>query len=99
MDTQKNALFPNIPTLKEQTGSDWTIGAWRGIVGPKGLPQNVSQRLIAALEKIYNGNEYKDFMSQRGFGVRYAAGSDFLQFWTRSDQDLGAVMKKVGLAK
>jgi tripartite-type tricarboxylate transporter receptor subunit TctC len=99
MDTEKNPIFPNVPTLKEQTGSDWTIGAWRGIVGPKGLPADVTKKLTAAMEKIYNSKEYKDFMSQRGFGVRWAASDDFLAFWKKSDQDLGAVMKKVGLAK
>jgi hypothetical protein len=38
-------------------------------------------------------------MNQRGFGVKFAAGDEFLQFWKKSDEDLGAVMKKVGLAK
>ena len=99
MDPSRNPVFPNVPTLKEQTGSDWAIGAWRGIVGPKGLPEDVSKRLIAALEKIYNSKDYNDFMSQRGFGVKYAAGDAFLTFWTKSDEDLGAVMKKVGIAK
>ena len=29
------ALYPNVPTLKGATGSDWKIGAWRGIAAPK----------------------------------------------------------------
>ena len=99
MDEQRNPVFPNVPTLKEQTGSTWAIGAWRGIVGPKGMPADVAKRLTEALDKIYKSKDYNDFMSQRGFGVKFAAGDDFLQFWTKSDQDLGAVMKKVGLAK
>ena len=39
MAEKRNPLFPNIPTLKEQTGIDWTMAAWRGIVAPKGLPR------------------------------------------------------------
>jgi len=99
MDAERNAAFPNVPTLAEQTGSKWAIGAWRGIVGPKDMPADVAKRLVDALEKIYKSKEYNEFMSQRGFGVRYAAGDEFLKFWTKSDEDLGAVMKKVGLAK
>ncbi len=99
MDDQRNPLFPNVPTLKEQTGSGWTIGAWRGIVGPKGLPDDVKKKLIGALDKIFKSKDYTDFMSQRGFGVKYAAGDDFLKFWMASDESLGAIMKKVGLAK
>jgi tripartite-type tricarboxylate transporter receptor subunit TctC len=99
MDDQRNPLFPNVPTLKEQTGSGWTIGAWRGIVGPKGLPDDVKKKLTSALDKIFQSKDYTDFMSQRGFGVKYAAGDDFLKFWMASDDSLGVVMKKVGLAK
>jgi hypothetical protein len=63
------------------------------------LPQDVSTRLVTALEKINKGKEYTEFMGSRGFGVRWAPGPEFLEFWKTSDQNLGAVMKKVGLAK
>ncbi|WP_407518617.1 tripartite tricarboxylate transporter substrate binding protein [Methylobacterium oryzisoli] len=99
MDDAPNPIFPKVPTLKAETGSPWTIGAWRGIVGPKGLPDDITRRLTAALQKIYDSKDYKDFMGGRGFGIRYAAGPDFQAFWEKSDADLGAVMKKVGLAK
>jgi len=99
MNPERNPAFPDVPTLAEQTGSNWAIGAWRGIVGPKGLPADVTTRLTEALDKIYKSKDYNDFMSQRGFGVKFAAGEEFLAFWKKSDEDLGAVMKKVGLAK
>lgn len=99
MDEAPNPIFPNVPTLKAETGSPWAIGAWRGVVAPKGLPDEIAAKLTAALEKIYNGKDYKEFMGGRGFGIRYAAGGDFRTFWEKSDADLGAVMKKVGIAK
>ncbi|MXQ10609.1 Bug family tripartite tricarboxylate transporter substrate binding protein [Microvirga makkahensis] len=99
MNPERNPAFPNVPTLAEQTGSQWEIGAWRGIVGPKDMPADVTKRLAEALDKIYKSKEYNDFMNQRGFGMKFAAGEEFLAFWKKSDEDLGAVMKKVGLAK
>jgi tripartite-type tricarboxylate transporter receptor subunit TctC len=99
MDKQPNALFPKVPTLKSETGSDWTIGAWRGIAGPKGLPKDIEQRLATSLKKIYDSKEYKDFMAARGFGVMWAQQADFAAFMAKSDQELGAVMKEVGIAK
>jgi tripartite-type tricarboxylate transporter receptor subunit TctC len=99
MDPERNPAFPNVPTLAEQTGSKWAVGAWRGMVGPKDLPAEVTKRLVDAFGKIYKSKDYTDFMSQRGFGVKFAAGDEFLTFWKKSDEDLGAVMKKVGLAK
>ena len=58
-----------MPTLKEATGLDWTVAAWRGIAGPKGLPEEVTEKLVPLLEKIWDSQEFKDFMAQRGFGL------------------------------
>ena len=30
--------LPDVPTLKEATGVDYSVGAWRGCAGPKGMP-------------------------------------------------------------
>ncbi len=99
MAKERSKLFPDVPTLKEATGSDWTIGAWRGIAGPKGLPKEAVDKLIPALKKAYESKEYQDFLSSRGFGGRWADGAAFAAFMAESDAALGAVMKEVGLAK
>jgi tripartite-type tricarboxylate transporter receptor subunit TctC len=99
MASQPSALYPKVPTLKAATGSDWQLGAWRGIVAPKGISKEAESTLGAALKKVYDGKEYKEFMAQRGFGVIWAAGADFEKFMAKSDADLGATMKAVGLAK
>jgi tripartite-type tricarboxylate transporter receptor subunit TctC len=99
MADKRMETFPNIPTLKEATGSDWTIGAWRGIAGPKGMPANIAASYEAVLKKIYDSKEYKDFMSSRGFGTVYADAKGFAAFMDKADADLGKVMKAVGIAK
>jgi tripartite-type tricarboxylate transporter receptor subunit TctC len=93
------SLYPNVPTLKAATGSDWQMAAWRGIVAPKGIPADVRDKLSAAIRKIANSKEYTDFMASRGFGVIYAGPEDFGKFMAKSDTDLGATMKAVGLVK
>jgi tripartite-type tricarboxylate transporter receptor subunit TctC len=93
------ALYPNVPTLKAATGSDWTMAAWRGIVAPKGIPNDARDKLAAAVRKVVASKEYTDFMAQRGFGVIYAGPEDFGKFMAKSDTDLGATMKAVGLVK
>ncbi|KAF0103492.1 MAG: twin-arginine translocation pathway signal protein [Rhodospirillaceae bacterium] len=99
MDAKPAALYPNVPTLKAATGSDWTLAAWRGIVAPKGLPKDVSDRLLAALEKVHKSAEFNDFMKQRGFGVTWMPPVEFAAFMEKSSNDLGAVMKAVGIVK
>ncbi|MFG1422718.1 tripartite tricarboxylate transporter substrate binding protein [Xanthobacter sp. VTT E-85238] len=99
MGKERSKLMPDIPTLKEATGSDWTIGAWRGIAGPKGLPKEVTDRLAASVKKAYESKEYQEFLTNRGFGGRWAEGAAFGAFMAQSDAALGAVMKEVGLSK
>ena len=93
------ALYPNVPTLKTATGSDWKIGAWRGIAAPKGIPAEVRDRLAAAIKKIAASKEYNEFMTSRGFGVIYQGPEEFGKFMVKADADLGATMKAVGIAK
>jgi tripartite-type tricarboxylate transporter receptor subunit TctC len=99
MGDTRNNIFPNVPTLKEATGSDWTIAAWRGIAGPKGMPANIAGAYEATLKKIYDSKDYQDFMNGRGFGVVWADAKGFDTFMGKSNEDLGKVMKAVGLAK
>jgi tripartite-type tricarboxylate transporter receptor subunit TctC len=99
MSEKRAALYPNVPTLKEATGSDWAIGAWRGIVAPKGIPADVRDKLSAAVQKVAASKEYNEFMASRGFGVIYAGPDDFAKYMAKSDSELGATMKAVGIAK
>ena len=93
------ALYPNVPTLKAATGSNWTMAAWRGIAAPKNLAPEARDKLAAAIKKIVASKEYNEFMTQRGFGVVYEGPEAFGKFMAKSDADLGATMKAVGIAK
>jgi len=99
MDSKRAALFPDVPTLKEATGSGWTSGAWRGIAAPKGLSADVQARLEASVKKAYDSKDYKDFMTQRGFGVLWGNSQEFASFMAKGDADMKRVMTAVGIAK
>lgn len=98
MSEKRNATFPDVPTLKEATGLEWVIGAWRGFAGPMNLPPEITSVLVPALAKTYESAEFKDFMSSRGFGTIYAEPAKFESFMAERDASLGSVMKGLGLA-
>ncbi|NBY68261.1 MAG: tripartite tricarboxylate transporter substrate binding protein, partial [Betaproteobacteria bacterium] len=62
MNDKPSALYPNVPTLKAATGSDWTMAAWRGIVAPKGLPAPIRDKLAESVRKVAASKEYNEFM-------------------------------------
>jgi len=99
MDANPPTLYPNVPTLKKELGSDWAIAAWRVIAAPKGIPAEAQKTLVSALKKVYDSKEYKEFMASRGFGVVWADPAGTEKFMAASDASLGAALKAVGLAK
>jgi tripartite-type tricarboxylate transporter receptor subunit TctC len=99
MDANPPPLYPNVPTLQKELGSNWSMAAWRVIAAPKGIPAEVQKTLGAALKKVYDSKEYKDFMASRGFGVVWADAEGTAKFMAKADTDLGATLKAVGLAK
>ncbi len=99
MAPERNPIFKDIPTLKEAAGIDYSVGAWRGIAGPKGLPQDVATKLTAALKKAYDSKEFKDFMSNRGFGTVWGDAAQFETFMDKGDAQMGVAMKAAGLSK
>ena len=99
MDAKPPALYPNVPTLKKELGTNWQIAAWRVIAAPKGIPADAQKTLTTALKKVYDSKDYKDFMASRGFGVIWADPQETAKFMASSDANLGGAQKAVGLAK
>ena len=99
LDDKPSRLYPNVPTGAQAIGTKWSMGAWRGIGAPKNLPKAIEARLQAAVKKAYESKEYEEFMTQRGFGMRWAAPTEFAAFMAEEDAKFGVVMKAVGLAK
>jgi tripartite-type tricarboxylate transporter receptor subunit TctC len=99
LDEKPSDLYPAVPTGKDEIGTEWTLGVWRGIGAPKNLPADIEARLQSALKKAYDSKEYHDFMANRGFGTRWLAPAEFAEFMAASDERMGAVMKSVGLTQ
>ena len=91
--------FPDIPTVKEALGVDHIGGAWRAVVGPKDMPADVTAKLAAAIAKIHQSKEFRDFMNSRGFGLDWKQGAEFAKFLETNYTETGEVVKAVGLAK
>jgi len=99
MAPQRNPVFKDVPTLKEAMGIDYTTGAWRGIAAPKNLPPDLANAMTAALKKVNESAEFREFMANRGFGIRWADGPGFGQFMEEGNKAMGVAMKAAGLAK
>jgi len=99
MASERNPQFKDVPTLSESLGIKYSVGAWRGIAGPKNLPADIQATLIAELKKAYDSKEFQDFMNARGFGMKFADQAGFAKFMGEGDKAMGSAMIAAGLAK
>ncbi|HVJ23037.1 MAG TPA: tripartite tricarboxylate transporter substrate binding protein [Burkholderiales bacterium] len=99
MDANAGSLYPQVPTIKSELGTNWQIAAWRVIAAPKGIPAPVQKTLTTALKKVYDSKDYKDFMTKQGLGMVWADPEGTAKFMAASDTNLGNALKAVGLAK
>ena len=65
---ERNPSLPDVPTFKE-LGYDYVEGAYRGISGPPGLPQEIIDTLAAAFKEINSDPEYIEQMQEMGFEI------------------------------
>ena len=99
MAPQRNSAFPDVPTLKEADGHRLLGRRMARHRGPEGPAARVATKLTAALKKAYDSKEYKEFMTNRGFGMIWGDAAQFAKFMDEGDEQMGEAMKAAGLAK
>lgn len=95
--SERLEAFPDIPTLEEETGLVLELGAWRGVVGPAGLPDDVTEKLKAALETVYNDPAFQSAMTDRGFGLRWRNADEFGAFMASEETSVRELVRVLGL--
>lgn len=60
--------FLDVPTFREQ-GENWSIGGWRGLGLPLGVPAERAAKLTAALERVVASDALRKFMDSNGFNT------------------------------
>ena len=74
------------PTDKQQ--NDW-----------KDVPENIKNRLVEAVKKAFDSEEFTAFMDKRGFKKTWKGPVDARAFHKQQDESICEVMKAVGMAK
>ena len=60
---QKIANYPKVPTLKD-LGYDFSVNAGLGLVGPKGLPEDIVKKLEASFLKATKNADFKKLLDR-----------------------------------
>lgn len=99
MDTKRLASFPDVPTLKEATGLDWTFVNWFSLVLPKGIPADVRAKLVDAAAKAHARPEVQEALKARGITPIWETPEEFRAFATSFSKTAAELLTDLGLAK
>ncbi len=73
---ERSDFAPDLPTFAEQ-GYELVNGSMRGFVAPKGLPEDVEAKLLAAFEQLDGDEEFLAAMAATSNPVEVVTGNDF----------------------
>jgi tripartite-type tricarboxylate transporter receptor subunit TctC len=88
--------MPDVPTVGE-TVSGFAASGWNGIVGPKNTPQNVVDKIAAAVKAIQADAKFKERLTAVGVTELAMSPGDFGKFTVAETDKWGKVVKFTGL--
>ena len=94
---KRSSMFPETPTLAESGFPGFDASIWFGIVGPAGLPANVMDKLVPALNTVMRDPAVQDAIRKEGYEPMLFTPA---QMRTQIGQDLtrwGKTVKEAGV--
>ena len=76
---ERMELLPDVPTVKE-LGTDVVSGSARGYSAPKGLPEEIKQKLYDAFEQLQDDPEFVEGLEKVALPMDIKIGDDYKQF-------------------
>ncbi len=98
MTDQRLPKFSDVPTLKER-GVDLSIGTWRGVVAPKGTPQDIVDVLREAAKKTSEDPAFKEALDKMNLNQAPLDAAEFKATIAKDNALFKELMIKVGIAK
>ena len=94
MSPARTNLAPDLPTAREQ-GYDIELSSLRGMVGPKGLPPEIRERLVRAIERSVTDPEFQAKAVQFFSPLRYLAPAQYEALVRDADVTYRALWKEL----
>lgn len=98
MGDKRLDIYPDVPTMKEQ-GVDVVIYTFRGLGGPKGIPDDRVKILHDGFKKMMEDPSFVEIMNKMGLGIDYRGPEDYKKLAEDTANELEPVLKDLGLYK
>ncbi|MCJ8142889.1 tripartite tricarboxylate transporter substrate binding protein [Ancylobacter sp. A5.8] len=89
---------PDVPTVKE-SGFNVELVKFRGLAGPKGVPEDVTTIWDAAIQKVLNDPEYKKAYTEEVLIAEFIPHKDYPAFVNNFAETTEGFLKETGAIK
>lgn len=90
--------FVDVPTFKEKN-LNVVLTPWQGIAAPKGLPEDVKNKLADGFEKIVKDPEFISNLESMGLTVEYLGPKESTDKWIAESNQMTKIVKETGIAE
>ena len=94
---QRNALYPDVPTVAESGYKDFQALSWSGLSVAKGTPQPIVDKLESAMVQVLQSDAVRQRLTSVGFVVPTLGGKAYTSFVKDEIDTWSRVIKTAGI--
>jgi tripartite-type tricarboxylate transporter receptor subunit TctC len=95
--TKRLAALPDVPTLAESGVKGYDVVLWHGLVGPKGLPRPIVDRVNGELNKALKAKDMEEKLAADGVSPAGGTPEQFAAIIKRDIETWARVVKQAGV--
>jgi tripartite-type tricarboxylate transporter receptor subunit TctC len=93
---ERNSFLPDTPSAKE-AGYDVPVAQYRAVAAPKGTPQDVKDKLVAAFKEATKSDAYKEFNKKNMLTPKEISGEEVVTEWKAYAAKYKELVEKYGI--
>jgi tripartite-type tricarboxylate transporter receptor subunit TctC len=94
---ERNPAVPEVPTMAELGLAEFEVGTWSGLIGPKGIPADIVQKLNAAVAEVVRDEAVRKRLIDEGSEIMVMSPAEFGAFIRKENVRWVKVVKDAGI--
>ena len=96
---QRIADLPDVPTIAESGYPDYSVGVWYGVSAPAKVPEEITQKITASLNRALNNEPFRASLEKIGFpALRPQSQAEIDKFVTEDRARWTGVVKSLNIS-
>ncbi|HXI07411.1 MAG: Bug family tripartite tricarboxylate transporter substrate binding protein [Bradyrhizobium sp.] len=93
------ADLPDVPTIAESGYPDYAVGVWYGVSAPAKVPEEITQKITASINRALNDEPFRASLEKIGFpALRPQSQAEIDKFVTEDRARWSAVVKSLNIS-